>query len=595
MLIFVLLLAIIVVCQAGIREGKQVMEYVYLACLMVAIGMLFWLKIFDVKNSVSQYITLLILVVSNLGFYFVSTSTSLEEAMVAQKMTYFAGVFLPVFYFFLVLEICHIEISRWLSATLVMIQCVIFGFVCTIGKNELFYTNASLYVKKGTSILIREYGPFHILYPVSMYIYMGVAIIVTMYVLVKRRSINRKGVITMVVLCFLAIGAYVLERAMHASYEFSPIANDILMIGALIPVYRSNLYTVYEKKDIINEQLAQKGFLTFDKKRIYQNCNEFMVNVFPELSNYRIGQKIEGCSKELQALVDQIDVLDGKQQALAARNHSHHKVAAFWLNGKYYEGLIHSVTNSFGTLKGYTIELKDDTANRMIIELKEQYNDELSKEVEEKTRRIREIQQKTILGMAQMVESRDLSTGGHIKRTSDVVGIFAKKLLQSDLGLDEQFLKLVIRSAPMHDLGKIGVDDAVLRKQGKFTDEEYNMMKKHSEIGYHMVKEILSGVEEPDFVSIAENVAHYHHEKVNGTGYPHGLKGDEIPIEARIMALADVFDALVSKRCYKDAFSYDKAFEIIENDAGTHFDEKLAKVFISCRPQLEDYYNKSVS
>lgn len=569
------------------------MEYVYLVGLIVAIGMLFWLKIFDVKNSVSQYITILIIVVSNLGFYFISISSTLEEAIVAQKMTYLCGCFLPVFYFFLVLEICHIEIHRFLNVILLTIQCVIYGFSCTIGKNELFYTSVSFSIKNGTGVLTREYGPLHIFYPISMYFYMGAAIVVTIFTLIKKKSINRRGVISMVTLCGVAIATYVLERALHFSYDFSPVANVILMIGALIPVYKSNLYTVYEKKDIINEQLGQKGFLTFDKKRSYQNSNAFMENVFPELGNYRIGQKIEGCSKELQALVDQIDTFENRQKDEAADKHHHNKLTAFWLNGKYYDGLIHEVTNAFGIRKGYTIELSDDTANRMAIELKEQYNEELSKEVEEKTKRIREIQQKTILGMAQMVESRDLSTGGHIKRTSDVVGIFAKKLLKTDLGLDEHFLKLVIRSAPMHDLGKIGVDDAVLRKQGRFTDEEYSIMKKHSEIGYHMVKEILSGVEEPDFVGVAENVAHYHHEKVNGAGYPHGLKGEEIPIEARIMALADVFDALVSKRCYKDAFSYDKAFEIIEKDAGTHFDEKLAKVFISCRAELESYYNAS--
>lgn len=569
------------------------MGHLYLVCLLVALGMLFWLKIFDVKNSVSQYITLLILVVSNLGFYFVSISTSAEEAIVAQKMTYFAGAFLPVFYFFLVLEICHIEIPRLLNVIMLMIQCVVFGLSCTMGKNDLFYKKIDFYIKNGNGILVREYGPFHVLYPVSMYLYMGAAIAVTIYALAKKRTINRRGVIAMVVLCALAISTYIFERAMDIPYEFTPVANVLLMIGALIPVYKSNLYTVYEKRDIINEQLGQKGFLTFDKKRIYQNCNEFMTNVFPELNNYRIGQKIEGCSEELQNLIDQIYLVEKKQYAKLIKEHSHSKLTPFWLNGKYYEGLIHVVTNAFGVLKGYTIELRDDTANRMAIELKEQYNEELSKEVEEKTNRIRLIQQKTILGMAQMVESRDLSTGGHIKRTSDVVGIFAKKLLQTDLGFDKHFLRLVMRSAPMHDLGKIGVDDAVLRKQGRFTDEEYSIMKKHSEIGYHMVKEILSGVEEPEFVKIAENVAHYHHEKVNGTGYPHGLKGEEIPVEARIMALADVFDALVSKRCYKDAFSYDRAFEIIEKDSGTHFDEKLAKVFISCRPELEDYYNKS--
>jgi len=569
------------------------MEYLYFACLMVALGMLFWLKLFDVKNSVLQYITLLVLVVSNLGFYFLSTSSTIEEALVAQKMTYFAGAFLPGFYFFLVLEICHIKISKLLNVVLLVIQCIIFGLSCTIGKNELFYKNVSFYVKNGNGVLVREYGPFHILYPISMYLYMGAAIAVTIYALAKNRTINRRGVIAMVVLCAFAIATYIIERAIHVTYDYSPVVNDLLMIDALIPVYKSNLYTVYEKKDIINKQLGQKGFLTFDKKRTYQNCNEYMSNVFPELKNYRVGQKLKGCSQILQNLVDQIDVFESRKQEDKTNGHSDKKLPAFWLNGKYYEGLIHYVTNSFGIAKGYTIEISDDTADRMIIEMKERYNDELAEEVEEKTKRIRAIQLKTILGMAQMVESRDLSTGGHIKRTSDVVGIFAKNLLQSELKFEKHFLELVIRSAPMHDLGKIGVDDAVLRKQGRFTDEEYNMMKKHSEIGYHMVTEILSGVEEPDFVRVAENVAHYHHEKVNGTGYPKGLKGEEIPVEARIMALADVFDALVSKRCYKEAFSFDKAFGIIEKDAGSHFDEQLAMVFISCRTELEDYYIRS--
>lgn len=552
--------------------------------------MLFWLKIFDVKNSVEQYITILIIVISNLGFYFVSSAQTLEEALTAQKLTYFGGCFLPFFYFLLVLEICHIDIKRSVSAALLMLQCVIYGFSCTIGKNDLFYRSVNFYVQDGYGILEREYGPLHILYPITMYLFMGAAIIVTIHSLAKKRTINRRGLIAMVVMCVLAIGTYVIERALHITYDFSPVANVLLMIGALIPVYRSSLFTVYEKRDIINEQLGRKGFLTFDRKRIYQDCNDYMAEVFPELSNYRIGQKIEGCGKVLQSLFDQVDTVESKLSG--RKEHIHYEITPFWLDGKYYNGIIHGVTNSFGVLKGYTIELDDDTADRMVIELKEKYNAELAKDVEEKTERIRAIQQKTILGMAQMVESRDLSTGGHIKRTSDVVRIFAKRLMESEFEFDEHFLDLVIRSAPMHDLGKIGVDDAVLRKQARFTDEEYAIMKKHSEIGYHMVKEILSGVEEDDFVSVAGNVAHYHHEKVNGTGYPHGLKGEEIPVEARIMALADVFDALVSKRCYKEAFSYDKAFDIIKKDSGTHFDAKLAEVFISCRSELEEYYDR---
>ena len=216
---------------------------------------------------------------------------------------------------------------------------------------------------------------------------------------------------------------------------------------------------------------------------------------------------------------------------------------------------------------------------------------DLEGQLEARTLHIKHIQEMMVLGMATMVESRDLSTGGHINRTSMVVRIFSEKLANEQVDLSKSFLDMVIRAAPMHDLGKIAVDDRVLRKQGRFTPEEYEDMKKHSAEGSRIVKQILEGVEEDDFVEITANVAHYHREKWDGSGYLDGLIGERIPIEARIMALADVFDALVSKRCYKEAYSYDKAFSIIEDSIGTHFDPVLARIFLECRPQLEALYN----
>lgn len=115
-------------------------------------------------------------------------------------------------------------------------------------------------------------------------------------------------------------------------------------------------------------------------------------------------------------------------------------------------------------------------------------------------------------------------------------------------------------------------------------------MKRHSAEGARIVNDILKGVESEEFVRVAVNVAHYHHEKWNGQGYPTGISGEEIPIEARIMALADVFDALVSKRCYKDAYSFDTAFGIIEESLGTQFDPELGRVFLMCRKELEQFY-----
>lgn len=218
----------------------------------------------------------------------------------------------------------------------------------------------------------------------------------------------------------------------------------------------------------------------------------------------------------------------------------------------------------------------------------------LEKQVEEKTAHIHYIKDMMVLGMAEMVESRDSNTGGHIKRTSAVVRVFSHHLLKycCQNGINESLLSCIVKAAPMHDLGKIAISDAVLRKPGKYTDEEFNEMKRHSVEGAKIVENILSGVENDEFVRVAKNVAHYHHEKWNGRGYPEGLSGTDIPVEARIMALADVFDALVSKRCYKDAYSYEKAFSIIEESLGEHFDPELGRVFLECREELSDLYDR---
>lgn len=216
---------------------------------------------------------------------------------------------------------------------------------------------------------------------------------------------------------------------------------------------------------------------------------------------------------------------------------------------------------------------------------------EMTDSLATKSRKILAIQDSIIRGMAVMVEQRDNSTGGHINRTSDCVKVFMNFLQNSDkYSFAPSFVKAVIKAAPMHDLGKIAVDDKVLRKPGRFTDEEYEIMKEHAAVGHRIVDMVLAEVDDQEFKSVTRNVAHYHHEKWNGTGYPEGISGEHIPIEARIMALADVFDALVSKRCYKEAMGYDKAFEIIKNDLGTHFDPELGQLFLECKDELIELY-----
>jgi HD-GYP domain-containing protein (c-di-GMP phosphodiesterase class II) len=194
--------------------------------------------------------------------------------------------------------------------------------------------------------------------------------------------------------------------------------------------------------------------------------------------------------------------------------------------------------------------------------------------------------------MAVVVESRDNSTGGHVRRTSDVVRMLIDEIKKDNkFNLSDEFCRDLIKAAPMHDLGKIAVEDNVLKKPGRFTDEEFEKMKTHAAEGAKIVHEILKDTDDESFKKIAENVAHYHHERMDGSGYPEGLKGEEIPLEARIMAIADVYDALVSERYYKGACSYMEANEIILAGMGTQFDPSLRSAFEKARAGFENYYS----
>lgn len=227
----------------------------------------------------------------------------------------------------------------------------------------------------------------------------------------------------------------------------------------------------------------------------------------------------------------------------------------------------------------------------------------LEEEVERKTRDLRlhsekmiELQNNTIIGMANLIESRDGDTGEHVKRTSKYVAMLAEtakeKALYPEL-LTDSYIELLTKAAPMHDIGKISVPDSILQKPGKLEPEEFERIKDHAAEGGRIIREVLSSIEEKEYVDIAAMVASGHHEKWDGSGYPAQLSGEAIPLCARIMAIADVFDALISKRCYKEPMTLDAAFGIISESAGSHFDPVLAGLFISLRPQIEEYLSEN--
>ncbi|MBF6057537.1 MULTISPECIES: response regulator [Thiomicrorhabdus] len=221
----------------------------------------------------------------------------------------------------------------------------------------------------------------------------------------------------------------------------------------------------------------------------------------------------------------------------------------------------------------------------------QQHNQNLEEQVEKRLNEIQRLQDSTIFVMTSLAEFRDECTGNHIQRTQDYVQLLAKAAAQTPQfrsQLSPSKIEIITQSAPLHDIGKINIPDNILLKPGKLTSEEFEIMKTHSQKGYEILHQAsLNMGESGDFLEIAQQIALSHHEKWDGSGYPQGLKGEQIPLPARLMALADVYDALTSERPYKKAFSSDKALEIIQEGRGSHFQEILVDLFISLKDDLE--------
>jgi putative two-component system response regulator len=191
--------------------------------------------------------------------------------------------------------------------------------------------------------------------------------------------------------------------------------------------------------------------------------------------------------------------------------------------------------------------------------------------------------QSIIFALAQLTETRDLDTGNHTRRISTYSKVLARYLREQGTYTEvitNQYISNLIQSSILHDIGKVGIDDSVLKKKGLYTVEEREVMKTHTTIGAYTLKSIKDKYPSATFLSMAIDIAQFHHEKFDGTGYPTGLKGDQIPLAARIVAVADVFDALVSERVYKEKFKFEDAAQIIIDGAGKHFDPIVVDAFV---------------
>ncbi|MCK8667364.1 two-component system response regulator [Pseudomonas azerbaijanoccidens] len=217
-------------------------------------------------------------------------------------------------------------------------------------------------------------------------------------------------------------------------------------------------------------------------------------------------------------------------------------------------------------------------------------NEYLEQEVQRRTREVTAIQDVTIQAMASLAETRDNETGNHIRRTQHYIKVLAG-LVQDHPRfshfLSDEIIQVLFKSAPLHDIGKIGIPDHILLKPGRFTEEEFEIMKTHTTLGRDAIQQAEDRLGmRVDFLSLAKEIAYSHQEKWDGSGYPQGLAGDDIPISARLMAVADVYDALICRRVYKPGMPHAQAVEIIRQGRGTHFDPDICDAFLANNEQF---------
>lgn len=563
--------------------------YTYTYCIMFLLSMvcLLFISTLDFKKIPYAQWTLIILVeFINFGYSAVSMSQTLETALLANTIVYLGETILPTVFLISLMGMLKYKINNFLRSGLYIFSVSQLISVFFGSSNGVFMKSPEINITKCGTLLTWQAGPLSILNDIYV-----IGIMITVAILFikayrEKNSFQRMFIQSYLVISIIMIIVYTVHLIFKPSFQ---ILSPAYFVCICIMAFSYNMNFIYDIESIVEHKNQKNeiknGYVMFDLHKRYICATPKALELVPDISEFTAKTIIDADKNEISRLFcEQMEKLE------VGKNDEKH-IKRGDITCKYT--VSYFSLNRHGGTSGYIFELSDDTERQKHIEFMENYNNVLKEDVKKHTEHISKIQERVVLGLANMIENRDNNTGGHVKRTSDIVQILVNSMLKNNThNIERTFAEDVIRAAPMHDLGKIAVDNSILCKPGKLTNEEYEIMKSHAPKSGEIVLNILEGVEKQHFVNTAFNVARYHHERWDGNGYPDGLEGKNIPLEARIMAIADVYDALVSKRCYKEPMSYEKAYEIMMENMGTQFDPSLAPTFSICREKLEQYYSE---
>ena len=266
----------------------------YFICFIISLLILLWAVAINENMKINQILLIVITAIGDGGYYALASSNGLENAILANKLSYLIGIFSPMLIFFTICEVCKIKIRHWLVVILYTIQMVLYLSVCSIGKYEFFYQTVEFHKGSTGAYLTKTYGPAHSIYIVTLFLYLVACIGVSAYSFRKKNKVSSQDVDILILTSILIVGAYMLERLIHLNVELMPFVFTLGLIAMLIPVTKISTYSIEENQELIQTKMKGTGYIFFSKNLRYMGCNDYAEAFFPELKVWELEKKIPG-------------------------------------------------------------------------------------------------------------------------------------------------------------------------------------------------------------------------------------------------------------------------------------------------------------
>lgn len=524
------------------------------------------------------------LLVGYLIYYYARTEDML---IVGTKLQYIGGCGMYLLIFLICSKVYQLHVPK--PAWVVVIVWTAFLAVLTLTFNyhHWYYRSYHVAVRNGSGFLVTKNAWGHTAFIVTLTVYAALFIFFFIWKLLKDKKKEKTDTVSFFVIVMLPQVCYFISLFMNTDGHGFPWLPAALLISEIVGTY----FVVTQRFCSLNElafftifDSMDHPLFIYDSRFYLRSLNHKAKELFPEYKCFKTDVTSVKVPDELKKVSGSASLCsgitaDGQPQYVD-------------INGRNYIPECHPVQIK-DRMYGYVACLNDMTEHRnKCLEL-EGSNKYLKLDIRLKADKLLLMQEKMIFGFATLLENKNFSTGGHVRRTSNFVFVIAQELQLEgkypDILKSNDYIETLRQVAPLHDIGKIGIPESILDKPGRLTPEEFEIMKTHVVTGAGFIEKLSSTFDDL-YYRLAHEVALYHHERWNGSGYVHGLKGLEIPLSARIMSVADVFDALSSSRPYKEVVSLDEAFSTIRASSGLCFDPVVVDAFLAARPLIESMY-----